>query len=103
MRDSRFGYAGEILRIDLTTPTVLKELTSNYVPKFLGGKGINQWILFKELRPWVTPFEPANIVCFGAGPLVGTIVSGAARMNVDSKNALTGGIGSGSCGGWCAA
>ena len=35
--------------------------------------------------------------------LVGTLVPGASRLNIDSKNALTGGIGSGSAGGWFAA
>jgi aldehyde:ferredoxin oxidoreductase len=34
---------------------------------------------------------------------VGTPVPGAARLNVDSKNAFTSGIGSGNCGGWFAA
>ena len=103
MSKSRYGYAGKILRVDLTTSTFHVEQTANYIPKFLGGLGINQWILFRELRPWVTPFEPANIICFGAGGLVGTLVPGAARLNVDSKNALTGGIGSGNSGGWFAA
>jgi aldehyde:ferredoxin oxidoreductase len=103
MIGSRYGYAGKILRVDLTTSTVSTEPTRKYVRKFLGAKGINQWILTQALRPWVSSFEPANLICFGAGPMVGTIVPGAARMNVDSKNAFTGGIGSGSCGGWFAA
>ena len=51
----------------------------------------------------MTPFEPANILCFGAGALVGTPVPGAARLNIDSKNPFTSGIGSGNCGGWFAA
>jgi len=97
------GYAGNILRVDLTTASFWAEPTEKYAPKFLGGRGINQWILFKELRPWVTPFEPANMICFGAGALVGTLVPGAARLNIDSKNALTAGIGSGNSGGWFAA
>jgi len=99
----KYGYAGNILRVDLTTSRFHIEPTENYVPKFLGGRGLNQWILLKELGPWVTPFEPANIICFGAGALVGTLVPGAARLNIDSKNALTAGIGSGSAGGWFAA
>jgi aldehyde:ferredoxin oxidoreductase len=103
MTPSGYGYAGKILRIDLTASSSHVEPTTNYVPKFLGGMGINQWILFKALRPWVTPFEPANLICFGAGALVGTLVPGAARLNVDSKNVLTGGIGSGNAGGWFAA
>ena len=102
MSESRYGYAGKILRVDLTTSSFHVEETADYVPKFLGGMGINQWILFRELRPWVTPFEPANMICFGAGGLVGTLVPGAARLNVDSKNALTAGIGSGNAG-WAGA
>jgi len=78
MISAGYGYAGNILRVDLNNSRIEIEPTENYVPKFLGGRGINQWILFKELRPWVTPFEPANRICFGAGALVGTLVPGAA-------------------------
>ena len=102
MTESFYGYAGKILRVDLTSSKFHTEQTENYVPKFLGGRGINQWILFKELKPSVTPFEPANIICFGAGALVGTLVPGAARINIDSRNLFTGGIGSGNAGGWFA-
>jgi len=97
-----YGYAGSILRVDLTTGRHWTESTTKYAPKFLGGRGVNQRILLNELRPWVTPFEPANMLAFGAGTLTGTLVPGASRLNVDSKNALTSGIGSGNAGGWFA-
>jgi aldehyde:ferredoxin oxidoreductase len=100
LRGLKYGYAGNILRVDLTTPRIYTEPTENYFPKYLGGRGINQSILFKELRQWVTPFESSNMICFGAGALVGTLVPGAARINVDSKNAYNAGIGSGNSGGW---
>jgi len=102
MTTKSYGYAGNILRVDLTTARHWTESTAEYAPRFLGGRGINQWILLNELRPWVTPFEPANILCFGAGALTGTLVPGASRVNIDSKNALTSGIGSGNAGGWFA-
>ncbi len=102
MKRKSYGYAGNILRVDLTTARHWTEPTSNFAPRFLGGRGINQWILLNELRSWVTPFEPANILCFGAGALTGTLVPGASRLNIDSKNALTLGIGSGNAGGWFA-
>ncbi len=102
MMDAGYGYAGKILRIDLTNGIIRTESTRRYVPRFLGGRGINQWILLKELGPWVTPFEPANLICFGAGALSGTLVPGASRLNIDSKNPFTGGIGSGNAGGWFA-
>ncbi len=102
MSGSCYGYAGKILHVDLTTLKIYTETTDVYVPRFLGGRGINQWTLLKELRPWVTPFEPANIICIGAGTLTGTVVPGAARLSIDSKNAFNNGIGSGSAGGWFA-
>lgn len=101
-KGENFGYGGRILRVDLNTGSHRSESTEEYAPRFLGGRGINQWILLKELPPWVTPFEPANIICFGAGALTGTMVPGASRLNIDSKNAMTGGIGSGNAGGWFA-
>ena len=102
MKETSYGYAGNILRVDLNTSDYSLERTDSYVPKFLGGRGVNQALLFKELPSGVTPFEPANKICFGAGTLVGTLVPGASRLNVDSINVLTGGIGSGSAGGWFA-
>jgi aldehyde:ferredoxin oxidoreductase len=103
VKERVYGYAGDILRVDLTTSKVVTESVKKYTPKFLGGRGINQFLLFKELDRGVAPFEPANRLCIGAGVLTGTIVPGAARLNIDSKNALTGGIGSGNAGGWFAA
>lgn len=93
------GYAGKILRIDLTTSKFSEEPTEKYASKFLGGRGINQKILLEDLKPEVTPFEPANMICFGAGALVGTPVPGAARLSIDSKNVFTNGIGSANAGG----
>jgi aldehyde:ferredoxin oxidoreductase len=103
MRRPSYGFAGNILRIDLSRAEFHILPTEKYVPKFLGGRGINQWILLQELEPSVAPFEPENILCYGAGALVGTLVPGAARLSIDSKNALTSGIGSGNSGGWFAA
>jgi aldehyde:ferredoxin oxidoreductase len=102
MNNHSFGYAGSILRIDLNTQRYSQEPTEKYARRFLGGRGINQWILLNKLGPWVTPFEPANLLCFGAGALVGTMTPGASRLSVDSKNSLTEGIGSGNAGGWFA-
>ena len=102
MKRSTYGYGGHILRIGLTCSDISTESTEKYASRFLGGRGINQWILLKEMKPWVTPFEPASTLCFGAGALAGTLVPGAARINIDGKNPFTGGIASASAGGWFA-
>ncbi|MGD8765337.1 MAG: aldehyde ferredoxin oxidoreductase family protein [Desulfobacteraceae bacterium] len=102
MKETISGFGGRILRVNLTGSEIAKEPTEQYAKRFLGGRGINQWILLKEMKPWITPFEPASTLCFGAGALTGTLVPGASRINIDSKNPFTGGIASSSAGGWFA-
>ena len=95
-------FEGKILRINLTTSEILFEDFEKY-KKFIGGRGVNQYILFNELPIGITPFDPLNIIAIGAGILAGTNTPGASRLSVDSKNALTDGIGSSNCGGYFAA
>ena len=90
---------GKILRIHLSTHKIGREKTGELAKRFLGGRGINQWILFQELPPSIPSLSPENIITFGTGPLVGTLVPAACRLSIDSKNPFTNGIGSSSCGG----
>ncbi|MEM3506232.1 MAG: aldehyde ferredoxin oxidoreductase family protein [Candidatus Bathyarchaeia archaeon] len=94
-----YAYAGKILRINLSNGKILEEPTSNYTDKFLGSRGINQWILYNEVKSSIWPLDPANRIIFGAGALVGTLVPGACRYSVDAKNPLSGGVGSSNSGG----
>ncbi len=93
------GYAGKVLRANLSNGKVSTEPTMKYAKRFLGGRGVNQWILFNEVGPGIYPFDPANRLIFGTGVLVGTSAPGASRYSVESKNAYTGGIGSSNSGG----
>jgi len=90
---------GKILRINLSTERIIKESGLNYIKKFLGGRGVNHWLLLKEMEPKVSPFGPESMLLFGTGTLVGTSAPGATRLNIAGKSPLTGGIGSGSAGG----
>jgi len=40
MRTPQGGWAGSILRVDLTRGVVTADATSRYLPKYIGGKGI---------------------------------------------------------------
>ena len=97
-----YAYTGKILRIDLSSGTILVEPTIEYANKWLGGRGINLWILYHELKPWVTPYEPANKIVFGTGPLTGTLAPGACRLSVASKNVYSHGVGTANIGGFFA-
>ena len=85
-------WAGRILRVDLTAGTVQAQPTADYLGDALGGRGIGQWILFREVSPGTDALDPGNVMTFGAGPLAGTLAPASSRLSIDTKNALTGGI-----------
>lgn len=97
-------YAGRILRIDLQKRTYQTQpLKEEWIRLFLGGRGINQWLLWQKLEPALTAFSPETPLIFGAGALTGTPAPGASRLSLDSLNPLTLGIGSSNVGGFFAA
>ncbi len=81
-----YGYAGNILRIDLTEGKVSKTPTSEYTRDFLGGRGINAKLMFEESKAGVNAFDPDNPVIIGAGPLVGTGIIGGVRHEITSRS-----------------
>ncbi len=93
-----YGSTGQILRVHLTDRTVSVIPTERY-QEFIGGLGINQYVLLEELESDVHPLSPENLLIFGAGPLVGTPAFSSSRLSIDCKNVLTGGVGSANAGG----
>jgi len=98
--NKNFCVAGKILRVDLSNNSIRTEPTEKYTQRWVGGRGINTWILLNELKPEVKWSDPDNLICFGVGLLVGTLAPGACRVSVDSKNAFNNGIGSANVGGF---
>ena len=63
----------KILRVDLTRSEIRKEtLDPKTTSLFLGGPGLGAKILFDEVPPGVSAFDPANRLVFMTGPLTGT-------------------------------
>jgi aldehyde:ferredoxin oxidoreductase len=83
------GYAGKILRVDLSTGTVSHIATSDYSDKFLGGRGIAARIYWDEMAPEVGPFDPESRLMFMVGPLAGFPGFGGSRWTVCGKSPLT--------------
>ena len=95
-----YGWIGNILRINLTTGTVSKEILEPQIARrFLGGRGLGTYIMSQEVNPAIDPFNPANELIFAAGPLSGTNAPSASHWNVVTKGPLTGAIASSSSGG----
>jgi aldehyde:ferredoxin oxidoreductase len=78
----RYGWTGKILRVDLSSGETSTIDTRDYVPAFVGGVGIAARIAWEELVPGTGPFDPANPLFLMAGPLTGTLASGAGRVEV---------------------
>lgn len=84
------GYAGKILRVDLTTGTFKDEaLRDDLVENYLGGEGLGARMLWEELSPGVEPLSPDNKLIFTLGPLTGTQCPSVSRAVVTTKSPLT--------------
>lgn len=84
-----YGYAGNILYVDLTTGEIRKEpLDLELAKRFVGGWGINFKLAYDLMKPGTDPFSPDNPIIIGVGPLVGTLAPGAAKVAATTKFAL---------------
>jgi aldehyde:ferredoxin oxidoreductase len=71
------GYAGKILRLDLTERTVSTVSTSDY-EGWGGGHGMGSAIFFDLVKDkTIDGFDPANVVTIMTSPLCGTLVPAA--------------------------
>ena len=82
------GYAGKILRLDLTNRQVLTINTSDY-EEWGGGHGIASaifWDLAVAPGKWdlMDGLDPRNIISLMTGPLAGTVTPSAGRTEVQS-------------------
>ncbi len=66
------GWAGKVLRIDLSTRRISTEDTIEKYKDYLGGTGIGYKVIWDEVPTGTKPFDPANKIVFGVGPLAGT-------------------------------
>ncbi|MCG2769522.1 MAG: aldehyde ferredoxin oxidoreductase family protein [Chloroflexota bacterium] len=95
-----YGYAGRILRVNLTDGTTkLEPYDPEIARRFLGGRGFSAYILYTEVPQGVDPLGPDNKVVISTGPLSGTLVPGAGKTDITTKSPQTGGYASASVGG----
>jgi aldehyde:ferredoxin oxidoreductase len=91
--------AGRVAFIDLGSRRVRTEDTREYAQRFIGGRGIDQWLLYRHADRSRGPLDAAQPLIFGAGVLCGTLAPASARVSVAAKNYATGGIGVSNAGG----
>ncbi len=100
MPSKLYGYAGQILRINLTNRKVRKEeLSKELAIQYIGGRGFNARRLYDEVPKGVDPLGPKNKLMIATGPISGTGFPIGARLNVTAKSPQTGILGDSNVGG----
>ncbi len=85
------GYAGKIGWVDLTKKTTrIQDLEETVARKYIGGKGLGAYLLYKHLKPNTHPYDPDNMIIFVTGPLTGTNFPAVSRSGLITKSPLTG-------------
>ena len=93
------GIFGKILDIDLTTGThKVRTYDEALARKLLGGTGLATYYMWKEIPKGTDPMSPENLLIFASGPLCGTECPGA-RLSVNFKSPISGGLGNAYVGG----
>lgn len=84
------GWAGQILRVDLSSGEIRREpLDPALARAYLGGRGVNSRLLYDVVRGDIDEFGPENVLIFGVGPLGGTLAPASSRYTVTSKSPST--------------
>ncbi len=85
------GYRGKLLRIDLSSRTWRSEpIDERRIRLYLGGRGIAARYYHDEIMPGVDPLSPGNKLFFFGGPLTGTPLPAAIKMQLATRSPETG-------------
>jgi aldehyde:ferredoxin oxidoreductase len=93
----------KIAYIDLTTGDIqIKPITLEIRKKYIGGRGLDAYLLYNHTKQGVDPLGPDNVLLVSGGFLTATCASATTRTHVMAKSPLTGLLGSANMGGFFA-
>ncbi len=93
----------KIAYINLTTGDInIKPIPLEVRKKFLGGRGLDAYLLYNNTKKGCDPLGPENALIISGGILTATCASATARTHVMAKSPLTRMLGSANMGGFFA-
>ncbi len=93
----------KIAIIDLTTGDIeVKPIPLEIRKKYLGGRGLDAYLLYNHTEKGCDPLSPDNALIISGGLLTATCASATARTHIMAKSPLTGLLGSANMGGFFA-
>ncbi len=93
----------KIAYIDLSTGKIeIKPIPMEIRKRFLGGRGLDAYLLLNHTEKGCDPLGPRNTLMISGGLLTATCASATARTHIMAKSPLTGLLGSANMGGFFA-
>ena len=94
------GYAGKILRINLSSGDITHEpINESLIRDFTGGRGWTSRTLWQEVGPETDPLGEDAVLMYAVGPFCGTHHPMSGRMTIAAKSPITGILGDSNVGG----
>ena len=91
----------KIAYIDLTTGDIeTRPIPLDVRKKFLGGRGLDAYLLYNHTEKGCDPLGPKNTLLISGGILTATCASATSRTHIMAKSPLTGMLGSANMGGF---
>jgi aldehyde:ferredoxin oxidoreductase len=82
MAEIHGGYAGRLLRVDLSRRRVESQATSDYLPDWYGGRAMAARIAWDSIPPGTRALDPEAPLMILTGPLTGTAAPFSGRTTV---------------------
>lgn len=86
--EKSYGWAGKILRVNLTTGAITTEPTEPY-KEYIGGMGLANKIMYDEVPAGTDPFSEESKIVYAVGPLTASGVPLAGRTTISFLSTFT--------------
>ena len=83
---NKYGYAGNILKVDLSRGSLITLPTVEIADKFIGGRGFAAKIYWDGASSEAGTYDPQNRLIFVNGPLAGFAGLAGSRWQVCGKS-----------------
>jgi len=93
----------KIAYINLSTKKIVKKPVPKQMRQlYLGGRGIDMYLLYNHVKPHIDPLSLENVLIIGNGLLCGIPCLGSGRCDISAKSPLTNAVGDSNIGGFFA-
>ena len=84
----QYGYAGQILTVDLSSGKITKQSSADYTDKFIGGHGLAARLYWEMVPPHAKASDPENCLICASGPVAGFPGFASFRWKICAKTPL---------------